>query len=797
MNLFEVCDPLTLLDSYKLAHREQYGPKVEYIYSNWTPRSSRLEGVDKVVFFGLQYFLKEYLGSYWDKFFYGNIDWICEEYERKIQLHLGSKPDTQHLRDLHKLGYLPLEFKALPEGTEVPLRVPMFTVENTHPKFAWLVNYIESILSNVVWLPCTSATIALRLRKLLNKRAIESGLDESAVDFQGHDFSFRGMKGLEAAVLSGAGHLLSFKGSDTVPAIDFLEYYYGAEGFIAGSVPASEHSSSTLDGPENELETYRRFINLYPKGFVSLVADSYDYWSVLTDMMPKLKEQIMSRDGRVVIRPDCYSDDTEIMTRQGWKKFSEIDINTEVAEVLPDGSYEFVKPLKYVAEDYNGEMIHFHDEKGKLDLLVTPNHRMIYKKDGKWSVQFAEQCGDYGYYGKNIVRSAKAQNKYKKLTPIERLQIAFQADGSYVTGCHNSIRFHFTKERKINRIKELAKLAKVKYNEYPIISGGVELHLKIKDARYIFKKDLYWVDTTALCENWCEEFIEELKHWDSSIRNDGRFKFDTTNPEVIKVVELVALSAGKGVLLTQSQDNRKEHFSDVYTAHIMNDNELGGQAVKKEVVQYSGKVYCVQVPSGMLLVKRNRGTAVCGNSGDPVKVVIGDKNAPEGSPEYKGSIELLWEVFGGTYTPNGLKLLDSHIGLIYGDAITYERADEITKGLIAKGFASTNIVFGVGSYTYSYVTRDTFGFAFKTTGAVVDGVERAVFKDPKTDNGIKKSLRGFISVRKNEDGKLVAVDQLSREESSRDSLLEVVWRDGQLLTNWTFDKVKENLHATS
>lgn len=488
MNLFEVCDPLTLLDSYKLAHREQYGPKVEYIYSNWTPRSSRLEGVDKVVFFGLQYFLKEYLGSYWDKFFYGNIDSICEEYERKIQLHLGSKPDTQHLRDLHKLGYLPLEFKALPEGTEVPLRVPMFTVENTNPKFAWLVNYIESILSNVVWLPCTSATIALRLRKLLNKRAIESGLDESAVDFQGHDFSFRGMKGLEAAVLSGAGHLLSFKGSDTVPAIDFLEYYYGAEGFIAGSVPASEHSSSTLDGPENELETYRRFISLYPKGFVSLVADSYDYWSVLTNMMPVLKEQIMNRDGRVVIRPD---------------------------------------------------------------------------------------------------------------------------------------------------------------------------------------------------------------------------------------------------------------------------------------------------------------------SGDPVKVVIGDKNAPEGSPEYKGSIELLWEVFGGTYTSNGLKLLDSHIGLIYGDAITYERADEITKGLIAKGFASTNIVFGVGSYTYSYVTRDTFGFAFKTTGAVVDGVERAVFKDPKTDNGIKKSLRGFISVRKNEDGKLVAIDQLSREESSRDSLLEVVWKNGVLLKDWTFEQVKENLNATS
>ena len=183
------------------------------------------------------------------------------------------------------------------------------------------------------------------------------------------------------------------------------------------------------------------------------------------------------------------------------------------------------------------------------------------------------------------------------------------------------------------------------------------------------------------------------------------------------------------------------------------------------------------------------------DSGDPVKIIVGDKDAPKDSPEYKGSVQVLWDTFGGTLTSNGLKVLDTHIGLIYGDAITYQRADEITKTLIAQGFASTNVVFGVGSFTYSYVTRDTFGFAFKTTAAIVSGEERQVFKDPKTDNGVKKSLKGYITLRKNSDGIIQAIDVLSKAEASVDSLLKPIWKDGKFLKEYTFDEIKQNIRS--
>jgi nicotinamide phosphoribosyltransferase len=146
-------NPLTLLDSYKLGHRIQYPEGTEFVYSNWTPRGSRIEGVNKVVFVGLQYFLHEYIQDLWDdNFFDWDIEDVIAEY-KKDAAGFTDIDDVQHIRDLHELGYLPLEFKALPEGSLVPLRVPMLTVENTDPRFAWLVNYIESLMSSVLWMP--------------------------------------------------------------------------------------------------------------------------------------------------------------------------------------------------------------------------------------------------------------------------------------------------------------------------------------------------------------------------------------------------------------------------------------------------------------------------------------------------------------------------------------------------------------------------------------------------------------------------------------------------------------------
>lgn len=158
------------------------------------------------------------------------------------------------------------------------------------------------------------------------------------------------------------------------------------------------------------------------------------------------------------------------------------------------------------------------------------------------------------------------------------------------------------------------------------------------------------------------------------------------------------------------------------------------------------------------------------------------------SPEQKGLIECLWDIFGGTYTENGYKVLDSHIGAIYGDSITYERAKQIFARLEAKGFASSNVVLGIGSFTYQYVTRDTHGMAMKSTYAVINGVGTPIFKDPKTDNGIKKSARGLLMITKTGD-KYELVDGVSVDQE-RHGCLETVFKDGQLVKETTLAEIR-------
>src|SRR6478609_3489230 len=272
------------IDGYKLDHRRQYPEKTEFVYSNWTPRGSRHENIDKVVFVGLQYFLKKYLEEAFDQFFKADVEDVVEEYAAEVMAYIGpNEVGTGHIRALHELGYLPLRFKALPEGTEVPLRVPMLTVENTHPDFAWLVNYLETIMSATLWVSATSATLAKRFRGLLVSWAEKTGSAVEFVDWQGHDFSFRGMGGLESAVMSGFGHLTQFTGTDTIPAIGFAKKYYPgapADYLYGGSVAATEHSVMCAGGEDDELATYLRLINLYPSGILSVVSDTWDLWKV-------------------------------------------------------------------------------------------------------------------------------------------------------------------------------------------------------------------------------------------------------------------------------------------------------------------------------------------------------------------------------------------------------------------------------------------------------------------------------------------------------------------------------------
>lgn len=484
--------PFHLTDGYKLDHRRQYPPNITKVYSNFTARGSRIPGVNKVIFFGLQYFIVEFLIKLFNKdFFHKDIKDISIDYTRRINAYLGPNTiGTEHIEALWKLGYLPIEIKALPEGTFVPIGVPMLTIQNTHPDFAWLTNYLEILISCELWKPITVATIAFEYRKQFEKHAKKTGYERSFIGWQGHDFSFRGMSGVIDAMKCGAAHLLSFDGTDTFPAIDFIEEFYidlCTEYLMGGSVPATEHSVMCAGSKESELETYRRLITeLYPTGVVSIVSDTWDLWKVITEYLPALKGEILARDGRVVIRPD------------------------------------------------SGDPV---------DII----------------------CG------------------YEK------------------------------------------------------------------------------------------SFLE------------------------------------------------------------INNNRL----------------------------------------------------------EAKGAYELLWDIFGGTINKNGYKELNPKIGLIYGDAITLDRQKEIIKRLEAKGFCASNLVLGIGSYTYQYITRDTFGMAMKSTYDEINGQGCEIYKDPVTDSGTKKSAKGLLMVYE-KDGEIYLKDQCTKEEE-QSGLLQTAYKDGIIKIRYRFKEIRDKV----
>lgn len=276
-----------------------YPEGTTYINSNLTPRKSKLPGVNSIVFFGLQHFIIKYLLQKFTNNFF-NVPWEQVEEEYKYAINT----DTKHIKALHDLGYMPLIIRAVPEGARVPIRVPCMTIENTKPEFYWLVNYLETLISCQLWQPITSATIAAEYNKILTKYALETTGSDSFVQWQGHDFSMRGMSSLESAILSGMGHLTSFTGTDTIPAIYALKNSYGSNNLIGASVPATEHSVMCMGEKRNEQETFERLLDLYPTGILSVVSDTWDLWKVITEFLPALKEKILARDGKLVIRPD-------------------------------------------------------------------------------------------------------------------------------------------------------------------------------------------------------------------------------------------------------------------------------------------------------------------------------------------------------------------------------------------------------------------------------------------------------------------------------------------------------------
>ncbi|WP_038343045.1 nicotinate phosphoribosyltransferase [Acinetobacter sp. A47] len=311
-------NPLNAIDFYKADHRRQYPVGTEYVYANFTPRSSRLAKMlpdfdDKIVFFGLQGFIKHFLIETWNEGFFNQPKAkVVAAYQRRMDNALGEGAvPVEHIEALHDLGYLPLKIKALPEGSRVNIKVPVLTIINTDPNFFWLTNYIETVLSAELWKSCTTASIAYEYKRLLTQYAEKTGAPLDFVPVQGHDFSSRGMSGIYDAAQSGVGHLTSFIGTDSVASIDYAEEYYNATGIVGVSVPATEHSVMCMGSEEREIETFRRLIcELYPAGVVSIVSDTWDFWRVITEFSVELKTKILQRKpnalglAKVVFRPD-------------------------------------------------------------------------------------------------------------------------------------------------------------------------------------------------------------------------------------------------------------------------------------------------------------------------------------------------------------------------------------------------------------------------------------------------------------------------------------------------------------
>lgn len=308
MRKCEIMSPLLLTDFYKTIHHMCYAEGLTKLVSYWTPRMSRKENMDKVVMFGLQSFLKKYIIDYFNEnFFSVSKVQIVNEYKRVISKTMGEMAaDTTHIEKLHDLGYLPIQIKAVPEGIRVNIKTPMIEITNTHDDFAWLVNYLETFMSCNIWQPMTSATIAYRYREIVEEYFNLTVVNGDVTKACG-DFSMRGFSSIESAQVSSAGHLLSFTGTSTISSILYLEDYYNCniENEIIGiGTPSTEHSVMCSYGSD-ELKAYKRLINeVFLSGILSIVSDTYDYWNLVTNILPMLKTDILNRDGKIVIRGD-------------------------------------------------------------------------------------------------------------------------------------------------------------------------------------------------------------------------------------------------------------------------------------------------------------------------------------------------------------------------------------------------------------------------------------------------------------------------------------------------------------
>ena len=319
-------NPMLLIDFYKAVHAEMLPQNITKSVSYFTPRMSRVKRWDKVVMFGLQGFIKEYLIDYFnDNFFNIPLETVMSEYTRIMDNTLGKNAyNPKKIEKLHNLGYLPIQIVALPEGTLVPMHVPMFGITNTHEDFAWLPQALESLISAEMWHIMLAATVGYTYRQIVNEYYDKTCDDDVSRARALGAFDFRGEECLQSATKAGAGWLLSFLNTATVPVIPYLENYYlcdCAKEPVGFGSPSTEHSvmcsNFAVDG--DEITLLRRLLTeIYPNTSFSAVLDSYDYWNVIDNILPQLKPEIMAHNGCMLMRGDS-GDCVEVVTKTVFK----------------------------------------------------------------------------------------------------------------------------------------------------------------------------------------------------------------------------------------------------------------------------------------------------------------------------------------------------------------------------------------------------------------------------------------------------------------------------------------------
>lgn len=321
---------LLMTDSYKLTHWKQYPQGTQKVFSYLEARKGGK--FPKTTFFGLQYFIKQYLeGQVVTR---EKID----EAEIFVNKHLGpglfNRDGWEHILINHN-GRLPVEIRAVAEGSVVSTGHVLVTVENTDPKCYWLTNYLETLLLQV-WYPTTVATLSSHMKEVITYYLEETGTP-SLIDFKLHDFGFRGVSSVESAALGGAAHLVNFMGTDTLAGILMAQQHYGADmpGF---SIPASEHSTITSWGPEGEVDAMENMLDQYPNGLVACVSDSFDIINACKNIWGgKLREKVLSRKGTLVVRPDSGDPaETVLAVMEALGEAFGFSVNTKGYKVLPE-----------------------------------------------------------------------------------------------------------------------------------------------------------------------------------------------------------------------------------------------------------------------------------------------------------------------------------------------------------------------------------------------------------------------------------------------------------------------------